>query len=232
MNMNNEQDKYEMSYDEWESTVQQFINAKFDLDKQLSWEQSLAKMGIYRKPKSPKYISITKAIFMAASLLFLFAFAWYLFIQTSDPAQELALKYIEVPHQLRAGEKRGAEGMAINKGRALEAYYNQQYERALSHLQKIEIAYQADANVFFQMGLCLMYKNAPDYNGALEVFAEAKRLDTVGYQDEINWYSALCLIMMDQFEQAKTVLQQVMNSPSSRKQEAASALVHTIDTRK
>lgn len=232
MNHDNPQKSNEYTHEEWEVMAQQLINAKFDLDKQLSWEQSLAKQGIVRKRTTLKRIPLRNRLAVAASFLFILAAGWYLVLHSSSPAQKLALQHIETPHQLVDEVKRGAEGVAQNKGRAMEAYYNQQYDVALRHLQVIEAEEQADADVYFQMGLCLMYKKTPDYHAAIKAFAEARRLDPDGYQDEINWYSALCLILTKQPELAKAALEKVADSPSSRKHAEAEKLLQTLSARK
>ncbi|MCB0640209.1 MAG: hypothetical protein KDC44_01155 [Phaeodactylibacter sp.] len=229
--MSHEKNQDKHNFDEWEPKAQQLINAKFDLEKQLSWEQSLAERGIYRKPSTAKRISLRRGLAVAASLLFLLAAGWFMMIQSNTPAQKMALKYMESPHQLVDEVQRGAEGIAQNKGRAMEAYYNRQYEVALKHLQTIEAQGQADADVYFQMGLCLMYQKMPNYTVALQSFAEAQSLDAESYQDEINWYSALCYVLTDQTDAAKTALQKVADSPSSRKHKDAEQLLQTLATR-
>jgi len=198
----------------------------------LSWEQSLAKKGIYREHPPGKRIPLKTWLAVAASVLLLLSAGSYFLWSTTHSAQHLALQHIETPHELVDEVKRGAEGIAQNKGRAMEAYYNQQYEVALQYLQAIEAQDQADADVYFQMGLCLMYQQRPAYQGALDAFAEAKKSDPARYQDEINWYSALCFILTNQLDAAKATLQKVADSPSSRKNKDAEKLLQTLSARK
>ena len=222
-------DKNKAPQDDWESAAQSLINAKFDAERQLALEQTLAKHGIHRKEKAAKRISLRPVLAIAASVLVLVALGWYFFGPSDSAAQQMALGYLENPHQLVGGSVRGGEAtIAQDKAKATEAYNNQQYGTALQFLESIEDQGAGDTDTYFLKGLCLMYQETPDYAAALQGFETVRRLDGNSYTDEINWYAGLCYIMTDQLDTAKSSLEKVAKSASSRKYKDAEMLLKKL----
>ena len=228
-NLKNEHSNDRLSNEQWEKIAQQLINTKFDEQKQGSYQKKLKQEGIYRiAPSNNKRILIRRGLFIAASLLFLLTIGWYLLPSSSSNAKQLANQYLEQPFVINDGNVRGHEEIEKTKGKALEAYNNQHYDKALEYLQIIESQDKAHASEYFQMGLCLIYKSKPNYKNALSVFEKAQTLNPLIYEDEINWFSALCNILLSNKSEAKRLLNQIIQSPGSRQQKAAKKLLKKL----
>jgi hypothetical protein len=92
----------------------------------------------------------------------------------------------------------------------------------------VETEGQAKAEDFFQMGLCLMYRDQPEYQGALNKFNLARQSDASVYVDEINWFSGLCYLMLGDTGNAETAFGKVRDSASSRNRDAAEVILKAL----
>lgn len=219
-------DKGEFSDQEWESLAKDFINEKFDAEKRQRIKEILAKNGIHRSHSSFN----RNWLAVAASLLILVAVGGYLFSNQLPSSQNLALDYLDAPFEFNEQETRiGGGNLQALRGKATEAYDQQEYEKALKYLQEIESQEQIKIEDYFLMGLCLIYKVDPNYENALVVFDKIRSIDSTKYTDEMNWLSGLCALMIDDEERAKLFLQKVVNSPSSRKNQDALLLLEKIE---
>lgn len=218
-----------LSDTEWEDLTRSMLGAHFDVEKKARWAQWLAQNGIERAAPQMQSRRIWKLL-AAASILFAVAVAGWIMFGTSSvtPAQRLAMNHLEKPFNINPGGVRGDKAMDINRGMALEAFSNRDYEKAYRYLRSVETEGQAKAADFFQMGLCLMYKEKPDYNTALDKFERARRADPGVYTDEINWFSGLCHLMLGDSDQAESAFRRVIDSPSSRNSESAKALLKAL----
>lgn len=216
--------------EEWELLAQKMIVEQFDRKKKTIWARKLSENGIVRTPPAARISPFWRMLAAASLVAAAAVIVWALWLQPGGmPAQRLAANYLEQPFRLNQGSIRGDNSTDFNRGRALEAFNSRQYENAARYLQSIEAEGRAKAADFFQLGLCLVYQSKPDYRGALDAFAAAQRSDPAVYTDEINWFSGLCYLLLDQNEQARTALQQVADSPSSRNREAALKLIRALD---
>lgn len=224
------QNNGDLDDEEWELLAKKMIVEQFDRKKRSIWERKLAENGIVRTPPAHRISPFWRMLAAASIVAAAAVIVWTLWLQPGAmPAQRLAANYLEQPFRLNQGSIRGDNTTDFNRGRALEAFNNRQYENAVRYLQSIEAEGQAKAADFFQLGLCLVYQPNPDYRGALNAFAAAQRSDPAVYADEINWFSGLCYLLLDQNAQARTALQRVANSPSSRNRDAALELIRALD---
>jgi hypothetical protein len=221
-----------LSNDDWEQLAQRLLNAKFDREKQAEWAGHLAKQGISRSAPAARRIELYSAwkLMAAASVLIVLAsVSWYFFLRSPlSAAQQMAGNYLEQPFRLNQGNTRGEDSIEKNRGKAYEAFDNKQYEKAVQYLQIVESNGQAKSSDFFQTGLCLMYQKHPDYPGAIRSFKAARQLDPAAYTDEINWFSGLCYLMIDDKPSAENALKLVVDSPSSRNRDAAVDLLKAL----
>ncbi len=215
---------------EWEELFQTLLRVQSDKEKKEIWARTLAENGITRTdPARRTFRSWHTALAAAAALALIVAATWFINRETSgNPAQRLATGYLEQPFPFNEGHTRGDKDMNFNRGRALEAFNNRQFENAVQYLQIVESEGQAKAADYFQLGLCLMYQRRPDYSGALNAFAAARLSDPSVYADEINWFSGLCYLLQNDTRNAKAALQRVIDSPSSRDKAAAEALLKVL----
>ncbi len=225
----NKEKKGQLTDAEWENLAQALINAKFDKERQKALEETLAKKGIHRKPPKENRRNIFRLVAVAASLLLLLSVGWFWFSNSSTTVQQLADQHLSTPFALIEANTRGEQSIEKLRGKALEAYHQQNYTQAIVYLQQITTEQAAKVDDLFQMGLCHIYKNPPAYQNAIVSFEQAQLLDKNAFQDEMNWYMALCHIKLDQKKQAKIFLEEVINSPSSRQQEAAKTLLNQFE---
>ncbi|MFK8004937.1 MAG: tol-pal system YbgF family protein [Saprospiraceae bacterium] len=216
--------KGELSYERWEEHAQHFINQKFDREKSKEYTDILAKNGVTRSPRIIK----RKWFLIAASFLILITAGGYLFSnQYSDSPKELALQYLEKP--FASDEyRRGKINIQATRGMAIEAYNNQQYNRAIDYLQTIENQGEAGKKDYFLMGLCLVYQQNPKYKNAIEVFTQVQEIDANYFTDEIQWFLSLCYIMEGDNSKARIFLNEILESKSSRKIEDAQRILEII----
>lgn len=218
----------QLTEEEWEELAQTLLDAKFDYEHQKKLAASMAKRGIHRIPKPVTKFSIKRILTIAASALILLTAGWFVFSNTDSNVQELAQEYLEQPFKLNEGNIRGQNKIEENRGKAIEAYNNQDFEKAIKYLQLIESEGQAIATDFFQMGLCFIHQKQPDYRNALAAFNRVRSLDENKYVNEMNWLSGLCAVMLKENDLAKNYLKKVVDSRSSRQQEAAMTLLNEL----
>lgn len=201
--------------EEWEYIAQNLINAKYDKIQEENFAAALAKNGILKNKKIVKRISSRTIISIAASWLILVAIGWFIYSSTKTNAQQFANQHLQKHFQLDKGNTRGQATIEYNREKAFDAYNNKLFEKSLSYLQIIESQSQAKASDYFQMGLCLMYQKNPDYKNAIKIFDKSKALNPDGYNDEINWFVALCYVMEKDKTHATFFLQKFLGSPSN-----------------
>ncbi|MEO1264037.1 MAG: hypothetical protein AAFZ15_34850 [Bacteroidota bacterium] len=218
----------DLSEQGWEKLANNLLNAKFDETRIRRMEKIMEQEGIYRTQKPSPFISYQKTLAIAASFLLLLTIGWLLFNGGQDSAQILANQHLEKPFQLNEGDHRGEDTVEITRGKALEAYNNQHYESALEYLLNIEAQGSIEASDYFQMGLCLMYQQKPNFKEAIKAFNKTKEKNTTIYKDEINWLLSLCYIMTDNKNEAINYLNKILDSSSSRQQDAAKKLLEEI----
>ena len=213
----------------WEKLANNLLNAKFDKLRQQRFEKMLAEEGVHRKEKSIRIVYLRKTLAIAASFLLVIAAGWFLFAGGQDEALLLANQYLEQPFRLNEGNNRGDDTVEKNRGKALEAYDNQHYESALEYLLDIEAQGSTKASDYFQMGLCLMYQQKPNFNEAIKAFNKTRKMDTTLYHDEIDWFLSLCYLKIGDKKEAINYLIKIKTSPSSRQQDAANKLLGKIN---
>lgn len=220
---------------DWEYYAASFLQKKFDNEKKEQWAQKLAQQGILRE-KASGNIKTWSASFqwmkIAAGLALLVAAVWVVFNQQALPAeQKFAMQFLEQPFYPNEGGTRGSASIDQSRGKAIEAYQNGEYEKVLNYLSAMEAQGAMTAADYFQAGLCNMYRQKPDYEAALKAFNLAKTKNPTELTDEINWYSALALVMNGENARAKALLQLVTQSPSSRQQQEARQLQDILNKR-
>jgi len=220
--------KGKLSDTEWENFAEAMINAKFDTERKQKYARMMESEGIYREKKQAKRVSMKAILSIAASVLILLLAGWLVWQPSQAESQQLAAQYLETPFNLKEGGTRGLASVEKNRGKALEAYNNQQYEKSIEYLQNIEIQEEAKAADYFQMGLCLIYQENPNYKNALQLFDRVKNIDDLSFRDERIWFSALCWMMLEEDNKAKQLLKQVAESPSNRKSDAAKKLLKEL----
>jgi tetratricopeptide (TPR) repeat protein len=220
-----------LSDQEWETAAEQYIPAMLRKLKREQWAAQLAEKGIHRHPSAitrPFYLRYWAA---AAIFVALLSAVWFLKQWNTAPdAYQMAAQYLDQPFLINSSATRGDSAAQQNffRGQALEAFQNRDYEKAIAYLQQIEAEQSLNASDYFQLGLALAYQQQPDYQRAILAFEKARQLDPSKYKDEIQWFTALCYIMLNNQPQAEQLLRDIANSPSSRNQSAAQKLLEQL----
>ncbi len=222
----------QLSDTEWEKATQSMINKKFDQERTRRYEALLREAGIEKRgTASDNRIPLRSILLFAASILFILAIGWYIF-SSQNNVQQLANTYLEQPFIFDDGQVRGEAAVEVKRGRAAEAYQNEDYEKALLYLRQIAAEQAANTSDYFQMGLCLLYQKEANYNAALDAFSRAGEINSEIYEDEINWFSALCHILLGNDVEARRFLNKVIESKGSRKQAEARKLLEKLNDKK
>jgi tetratricopeptide (TPR) repeat protein len=192
-----------------ESAENRLEKALFDKMIRQDYEQFLQAQGLYQPQKSQ--IRLTKVRFLpflkAAAVLLMLGGAGY-WHQSTQPTsnhavadletrvnQDLA-EYVMIP-QVR---KEGKNAMAENLQAFRTAYSRQEFEKALTFLQKIE---PKDVDDFYYYGLCHLYLPEPQYLTGIQHLQKANELG----KEEAIWYIALAQIKLNDKAAAKQSLQ-------------------------
>lgn len=199
------------------------------LDRELSekWAQNLAQQGVHRQVAPKLRLFRRQWLAVAASLLLVVA-AWWLWNSANPKAQRLADNYLNEPFGLSSTTFRDDSQLAPQRKTALEAYQNRRYEAALSAVQSLITANQAQAADYFLAGLCYLYQPNPDYTAAAGYLSQARSLDPSKFNDEIAWYLSLAYIKLKDYKKASFELNQIINSNTSRQIKEAKNLLNLI----
>ncbi len=82
------------------------------------------------------------------------------------------------------------------------------YKSALKRLNVISKQYNNDLNAFFYGGLC--YYNLGDFETALSKFNLITKLGDVPFKEEASWYKVKTLLKLNQVEEAKKLLTDII----------------------
>ncbi len=151
---------------------------------------------------------------------------WWLGSQPSE--QKLANQYLEQPFQVEDSFFRGESDDEQVRTDALTLYRKGEFEAAATAMRDVMASGNARASDYFLAGLCQLYQTTPDYTAALGFFSKASSLDATAYSDEINWYTGLANIKLDNESAAKTALEKVAKSKSSRNAAQAEELLEKL----
>lgn len=108
---------------------------------------------------------------------------------------------------------------------AVQAYENQNFEKALVSLDRIIETGKAKDQHYFYAGLSALYQKKKDPQKAIDAFNQVKG----GlYGEALNWYKALAYIQLEQYDKAKQLLTPIATSGSPQRQPKAAKLLEGI----
>ncbi len=183
------------------------IKDKNDAEFRQKWIQVLYdKHGISKKPaskiKSIFGIHMIRMIAAAVIGIGLFAIAT-IYLTNINKAEHLAEAYIYEQVYIHPGSVKGVEDATINRILAIKAFNNQDYKTAAQYFSAIDTPTQQDA---YYNGLSFLLNK--EYAEALTQFAVVQEQGD-RYQQEINWYMALTLLLDGQNTAAVKALQKI-----------------------
>jgi len=140
--------------------------------------------------------------------------AIYLWKQDADSVTLLADQYLE-PHKDILTSRSGNE-FEID----LSSYKNGNYQQAAIDLQKqLDESYQPVKALY--LGISYLLSDNP--NRANEVLTMIEK-DQVVFSDDVNWYQSLALIKLNQMEEAKTLLNMLIEEQTIYRKKAEELL--------
>lgn len=163
----------------------------------------------------------------AAVLLIIVAGFWVMNNLNSSSPEQLFANYMENP---KTSEVRDVfvpeQQSAWNK--AISAFEGEDFAQATpileTLLEDLEFVKQSGGQASLYLGIS--YLNLGEPSKAIEAFSGASSSSI--YFDQIQWYRALAHLKANQLEEAKTALQQIVDTPSHYKQTQAKELLEKI----
>jgi hypothetical protein len=158
---------------------------------------------------------------IAASILVLIAAAAYLLWPGQE--QNLYADFFEpYPNYLTTR----TDNQNTTLGAAINAYQNQDYTTALGHFQELLAEDDERTDIRFYMGIC--QSELDQAEAALSSFEEVITQSDNTYAGPAKWYKALTHLKINQPEQAKSLLNQIISSNGDFSTEARD-LLNEID---
>lgn len=207
------QEKYNqsISQEEKELLLKSGVRAVLNKEKRKQWEQELREdynvskgTGAIKKGRVV-YMKYYKAIAVAASLAIIMYASQGLFYNQSSPS-EMAMTYLESDPIQHPGLTKGAEEVEVFRQVAIGAFDERNYADAIIQFNQIENPTAEDR--YF---LSLSYLYNQDYNRAVEGFDYLEKEGSI-YNQEINWYQSIALILKGDPAKAKAVLEKIGKS--------------------
>jgi tetratricopeptide (TPR) repeat protein len=186
----------------------------------IGFEQVLAEIQQEKNWKGRRVVSFfqissfSKAIAIAAALIFLVVVGYFIFHPLFDPPlpQELFAEYFVVPEAEDilppSGSNRSAmqDEESISQGltewdTAQSFFRKKEYRAALTLMEKVRpSSFQDSVEYFFQLGVLLLIDGRAEES--LESFAQVKN----GQPEALKWYQAMALLRVGKGEEARNYL--------------------------
>jgi hypothetical protein len=214
-----------------ESAENRLEKALFDKMIRQDYEHFLQTQGLYQ-PQKPQ-IGLAKVRLLpflkAAAVLLMLGGAGY-WHQSAQPTSNHAIADLETRVNQDLAEhvmipqvrKEGNHAMAENLQAFHTAYSRQEFEKALTFLQKIE---PKSVDDFYYYGLCHLYLPEPQYLTGIQHLQKANELG----KDEAIWYIALAQIKLNDKAAAKQSLQKWLSYGHVWKRAKAETLLKELN---
>jgi len=163
----------------------------------------------------------------AASIVFVFAFSWYLYDKLSldSPSEIYASNFEPYPNDWQI-VKRSSSSDDI-KYRAMSAYQAGLYSESLELIKEIEVNETIDTLTFFK-AMTLM--NSNKLNDAKEILEGLYPKNDWDYQEPIRWYLSLIYLKQEDIDNARKFLIEITNTKSEHFQKtSAQKILNELD---
>jgi tetratricopeptide (TPR) repeat protein len=174
-----------------------------------------------QEPVSMPVFSLKKLISIAATFLLMFSAGWWGYNQWRTPlVQQTANLYLEkdVADSQNTTRRSPTQHKEDEQVIAKDAYREKNFDKAIVHYKHIINLNIATADDYFEVGLCHLFLNEPNYTAAITYFEAAKKLDaTAALEDDRLWFTALAHIKLRNWKEASNVLAALSQSKSSRR---------------
>lgn len=142
---------------------------------------------------------------LAASIVFLLGMAFIFSNDSSTNYTALADKYYET-YTIPQSRNSGSSAVKNDKERAIEAYNNKAYQKAIPLLATFE----DDLELSLLLGIA--YYETTQFDSALQQFKTLSNDENILYQNEALWYSALSNLQLKNKDEAKLDLEKISNN--------------------
>ena len=193
--------------DHQENLIEKFIEQKFDLELREKWERQLKEEFQTSKstPSTSKSIRRFNLSFLAlaAGFLLLAVIGILLLTQSiSRPgsAKQLATNYLAETEIYHPGSFKGQQASNISRDNAILHFNTQNYPEAIQNFLAIENKTSED-NYY----LALSYFLNQDFDQAISGF-EGLIISNSDFEEQINWYLSLSLLLSDKLNSAQKQL--------------------------
>lgn len=211
-------DKYRLNKaneDELNAMTELLIKDKLDREKRREYSERLLKeYGITRSASTAniRLLNIRRIVAVAAILL-LGIIAWQMFAIDANYNQ-LTDEYLAVQYannELRKGEVVDLGELRV---KAITAYNNKAYQEAAQLRQQVAQTAEATEYDFFFLGLSYLYQQPAVSDKAIEAFRQAIAHPQKELLEESEWHLALSYLKAGQLNDAKQLLQQIVDNQS------------------
>ena len=150
------------------------------------------------------------------------AMAWLTFGASNADAlvaEGLSQKYTS-PMIVRSGENTDP-----NWKNAIQAYKDGNFPTAIAALERsIEKDITNVDEKHFYLGLCYLYQKVSDHENAIIHLEKSKQINPDRYEQQSNWFISLALLNLQKDEEAKPLLEKMVDSKGWKSAEAAELL--------
>lgn len=218
-----------------EQIAEQHISYTLDQEKREAWKQKLEKRHGVKRTLPPlkkvrKLTLLYRGIAIAASIVILIS-AFFLFRPQERTHQQLANSYIESlpPMADQLTFRTNDDDRDVTETNIDNAYLNGDYDTAIGYWQELVNSGAATAYDQFYLGLSYLRKQNSQPERTIELLLSAKE-GIPELQQEINWVLCLAYVKTGQLEQAREMLESIVqeNAYMAKK---AKKLFEAIDKR-
>lgn len=206
----------EMDDDEMEQYTKDILYQKFDEENRAELSQILAReYGVERTQNTAKRFRLKplyQVAAVAASLALLIGLFFFLRGTSTPSYEQLATTYIlDLPimsDQLVARKDDTAvEALRLN---ASEAYINQDFTKAVGYYNQLIDQGAANAYDQFYLGVSYLRKSPSAPQQTIDLLTQVQA-DIPAFQQEINWVMSLAYLKNNQRQEAKVLLEQIVD---------------------
>ena len=205
------------------------LNADFNVQQKKRWQAMLKEQGAKVETPVRQLTPRTSAVNWMRSIAAVFvlglglALAWMMF--SSPDIDSVASAQLENIYEDPTPMRDSAEGAEdVNWTNAINAYEEKNFSLATIAIEKsIEKNPTNLGEKYFYLGVSQMYEDAPDYEVAMTNLKKGKELNRL-FKSQADWFMSLACLKLNKKEEAKALLQEVVNADNWGKAEATALL--------
>ncbi|MBC8757465.1 hypothetical protein H2O64_22535 [Kordia sp. YSTF-M3] len=215
-----------LSDEELDSTSEKLIQAKFERDKRKAWEQRLKnEYGVEKEVLQKKRFFKLSKLAIAAAIVGIAGIVLYsIAIFVTPNFETIVNKSIENLDSIdnHALATRGDETIDAQVSAATLAYKNKEYDESIARWETIlateSINKNSKGTAYYNLAVCYLQKETSEPQKTIQYLLEARKSKTV--QEESNWALALAYLQVNQKENAKDILEEIIHAKAYKYKKA------------